>query len=143
MITSRLFVLSGSFCPFTFSSSASHESGLKGSDSISFKSWVERAAWTDGSIREGMVVGTSDRGTHKGTILIEIVRGKPAEVDPEIHQLLATKKTTPPTASTAPMIARREGRIPSQKNAMAMTMRGVVATIGRTTALGVDFSAHW
>ena len=61
---------------------------------------------------------------------------------PSRSQLLKTRTTTPLTASTAPTIARRVGRIFSKKNATAMTMSGVVATIGRTIALGVDLRAH-
>ena len=37
IMTSRLYVLSGWFCPRTLSSIASQDAGLNGSDSISFK----------------------------------------------------------------------------------------------------------
>ncbi len=54
MMTSRLLMLSGSFCPRTRAASSSHDAGLRGLDSIWRRFWVERPVGKEGSLGGGM-----------------------------------------------------------------------------------------
>jgi hypothetical protein len=51
--------------------------------------------------------------------------------------------TTPETAITEPITARREGLVFSNTKDIIITARGVVATMESTIALGESRKPHW
>src|ERR1700690_4415954 len=70
-------------------------------------------------------------------------QSKPRPAMRDYRPVTRARTMHPATAMTPPMTERSEGRSPSSQNAIGIERRGVVATMGRTTPLGVVASAHW